>query len=74
MVRLKERYLLVNIIYPPSLATKIAEVNVPSIVVQRQPTTEALSAQALLQAIRSEVKVLFGDYGSGCFENHLSGT
>ncbi|RMJ07452.1 hypothetical protein CDV36_012938 [Fusarium kuroshium] len=61
MVRIKERYLLVNIIYPPDPAKP----NLPDLVVRHQPTVEKLSPQALLKGIRSEIASLFGDYGSG---------
>lgn len=72
MVRIKERYLLVNIVYPPD-AAKTAKANVPDFVIQHQPTIEKLTAQTLLKAIRAEVATLFGDYGSGAIEGHLSG-
>ncbi|KAJ4312553.1 RNA-binding protein pop5 [Fusarium piperis] len=61
MVRIKERYLLVNIIYPPDPA----KTNLPDPVVRHQPTIEKLSPQALLKGIRTEIASLFGDYGSG---------
>lgn len=73
MVRIKERYLLVNIIYPPDIA-KASAAKVPDFVVQHQPTVERLTPQALLKGIRSEVGLLFGDYGLGAFEGNLSGT
>lgn len=73
MVRIKERYLLVNIIYPPG-AAKSSAANVPDFVVQHQPTVERLTPQALLKGIRSEVGLLFGDCGLGAFEGNLSGT
>ncbi|RYP53779.1 hypothetical protein DL769_010468 [Monosporascus sp. CRB-8-3] len=65
MVRIKERYLLVNILYPSELGTKP---DVPDLVVLNQPTTDALTPQALLRAIRAEVANLFGDYGAGAME------
>ena len=64
MVRIKERYLLVNILYPGELGTnKVADV--PDLVVLNQPTTDALTPPALLRGIRAEITTLFGDYGSG---------
>ncbi|KAF4587494.1 Rpp14 family [Ophiocordyceps camponoti-floridani] len=73
MVRIKERYLLVNIIYPPSPQKSFtSEATVPNLIVQHQPTVDKLTTQALLKAIRAEIAVLFGDYGSGAFEGHLS--
>lgn len=65
MVRIKERYLLVNIIYPPDPAKP----NLPDLVVRHQPTIEKLSPQALLKGIRTEIASLFGDYGSGALGN-----
>lgn len=73
MVRIKERYLLVNIIYPPEPATKHKSA-VPSFVVQHQPTVENLTTQLLLKAIRNEIAQLFGDHGSGALGGSLSGT
>lgn len=72
MVRIKERYLLVNIIYPPD-ATKISKARVPGLVAQHQPTIEKLTPQALARAIKAEVSLLYGDYGAGALEGNLSG-
>ncbi|KAF2967371.1 hypothetical protein GQX73_g6215 [Xylaria multiplex] len=65
MVRIKERYLLVNILYPTELGTRA---NLPDVVLLNQPTSDELTPGALLRAIRAEVAVLFGDYGSGALE------
>ncbi|KAI0132670.1 Rpp14/Pop5 family-domain-containing protein [Xylariales sp. AK1849] len=62
MVRIKERYLLVNILYPSEIGTKP---NLPDVVVVNQPTTDKLNHQSLLRGIRDEVASVFGDYGSG---------
>ncbi|OTB06519.1 hypothetical protein M426DRAFT_29458, partial [Hypoxylon sp. CI-4A] len=62
MVRIKERYLLVKILYPHDLGSRS---ELPDVVVINQPTTDQLNASALLRAIRAEVASLFGDYGSG---------
>ncbi|KAF9881722.1 Rpp14 family protein [Colletotrichum karsti] len=70
MVRIKERYLLVNIIYPPG-ASKQQGSNVPDFVVMHQPTTGQLTPQALVKALRAEVASLFGDFGSGAIEGNL---
>ena len=72
MVRIKERYLLVNIIYPPQ-TQKGARGNVPELIIQHQPTIDKLTPQALLRAIKAEAALLYGDYGSGALEGHLSG-
>lgn len=65
MVRIKERYLLVNILYPGELGTNKVAADVPDLVVLNQPTTDALTPPALLRGIRAEITALFGDYGSG---------
>lgn len=70
MVRIKERYLLVNIIYPPDVAQAS---KIPSCVTLHHPTTERLTPQSLIKGIKAEVAVLFGDYGAGAFEGNLSG-
>lgn len=71
MVRIKERYLLVNILYPPD--AKASQASVPVHVVQHQPTREKLTPSALVHAIKAEVTTLFGDYGAGAMEGDLSG-
>ncbi|XXG98231.1 hypothetical protein Hte_004554 [Hypoxylon texense] len=65
MVRIKERYLLVKIIYPNELGSRP---DVPDVVVLNQPTTDQLNPAALLRGLRAEVASLFGDYGSGAIE------
>ncbi|KAH6958754.1 hypothetical protein HG530_010394 [Fusarium avenaceum] len=75
MVRIKERYLLVNIVYPPDPA-KAAKSNLPDFVLHHQPTIEKLTPGALIKGIRAEVASLYGDYGSGalmtCSVKYLS--
>lgn len=71
MVRIKERYLLVNIIYPPDAA--VSRARVPALVAQHQPTIAKLTPQALVRAIKAEVLLLYGDYGAGALEGNLSG-
>ena len=72
MVRIKERYLLVNIIYPPQ-PPKIGDGAIPSLLTQHQPTIEHLLAGGLAKAIKDKVALLFGDYGAGAMEGNLSG-
>ncbi|KAK3306872.1 Rpp14/Pop5 family-domain-containing protein [Chaetomium strumarium] len=70
MVRLKDRYLLVNIIYsdvPPGQAKGA----VPDLLLYNQPTSSELRPQHLLKAIRSEVSALFGDCGLGAIDKSL---
>ncbi|KAI1481882.1 hypothetical protein K445DRAFT_25434 [Daldinia sp. EC12] len=65
MVRIKERYLLVKILYPNELGNRS---DLPDVVVINQPTTDQLNPAGILRAIRAEVANLFGDYGSGLIE------
>jgi len=82
MVRLKNRYLLVHILYPdPSQASNPrapppSKPNnlVPEVVHFHQPTPDTLTPQLLTRAIREEVSLLFGDYGVGVTASSLSGT
>ncbi|KAK4236256.1 hypothetical protein C8A03DRAFT_45726 [Achaetomium macrosporum] len=70
MVRLKDRYLLVNIIYsdvPPGQAKGA----VSDLLLYNQPTSSELRPQHLLKAIRNEVSTLFGDYGLGAVDKSL---
>lgn len=72
MVRLKDRYLLVNIIYadvPPGQSKN----SVPDILLYNQPTTNDLKPQSLLKGIRNEVASLFGDCGAGAVNRSLQG-
>ncbi|KFX90642.1 hypothetical protein V490_06350 [Pseudogymnoascus sp. VKM F-3557] len=69
MVRLKNRYLLVNILYPESAALPSSKV--PDVVAFNQPTTDDLTPQLLIKAIREAVLELFGDYGSGAIAGSL---
>ncbi|KAI1877117.1 uncharacterized protein JN550_001189 [Neoarthrinium moseri] len=62
MVRIKERYLLVNILYPSEIGSKP---NLPDAVMVNQPTSDRLTHGQLIREIRAEVASLFGDYGSG---------
>lgn len=71
MVRLKNRYLLVNILYPES--TALPSSKVPDVVAFNQPTTDDLTPQLLIKAIREAVLELFGDYGSGAIAGSLMG-
>lgn len=81
MVRLKNRYLLVHILYPDSSQGPNAKVPpskpdslIPEVVHFHQPTPDTLTPQLLTRAIREEVSLLFGDYGVGVTASSLSGT
>lgn len=72
MVRVKNRYLLVNILYPDSTGSRSSE-KVPDLVEFNHPTTDDLTPQVLLKGIRSHIAELFGDYGSGAVSESLTG-
>lgn len=72
MVRLKNRYLLVNILYP-ELDSQPNDPSIPDVVVFNQPTTSSLTIPALLKGLKAEVEDLFGDYGSGAIADRLVG-
>ena len=78
MVRLKHRYLLVNILYPDTKdATNSSRVksgdDVPYTVQFHQPSSDRLDARLLMKMIRDGVSELFGDYGSGMIAGSLQG-
>lgn len=77
MVRLKHRYLLVNILYPETAATKppgsSSAQHTPDIIQFNQPTSDKLNPQLLARIIRDGVGELFGDYGSGMAAGGLVG-
>ena len=72
MVRIKNRYLLVNILYP-ELDNKPPNPKIPDVVSFNQPTTDSLTPQALLKGIKAEVSNLFGDFGSGAIGDSITG-
>lgn len=72
MVRIKNRYLLVNILYPSSLPSTTTTQPVSStLLTLYAPTTDLLTHKSLLTAIRSKIQELFGDYGTGCTSSTL---
>lgn len=77
MVRLKNRYLLVHILYPDAPNAKLPLSNppnsIPDVVQFHRPTPDTLTPQLLVRAIRDEVALLFGDYGVGVTAGSLSG-
>ncbi|KAL2024039.1 hypothetical protein VTK56DRAFT_274 [Thermocarpiscus australiensis] len=70
MVRLKDRYLLVNIIYT-DVPEGQSKGSVPDLLLYNQPTSGELRPQHLLKGIRSEVAALFGDCGAGAVDRSL---
>lgn len=75
MVRVKERYLLINIVYPEAEGSRNpAASNLPDLLVYNQPTVDACTARTIHNAIRTEITNLFGDYGAGSIERTLRGS
>ena len=79
MVRIKHRYLLVNILYPEQEARKTKQSgsdskdDLPYTVQFRRPGPEQLNGKLLTRLIREGVADLFGDYGSGMVTGSLVG-
>lgn len=77
MVRLKHRYLLINILYPESAANSTGlqakDVAAPDTIQFHQPTSDKLTPQLLARMVREGVAELFGDYGSGMSAASLVG-
>ncbi|KJF60432.1 ribonuclease P/MRP protein subunit POP5 [Coccidioides immitis RS] len=75
MVRLKHRYLLVNILYPPTSSSAVPGAksralgkDAPDTQFHLQvcrPTPDCLTAQLLARMIRETVSDMFGDWGMG---------
>jgi ribonuclease P/MRP protein subunit POP5 len=74
MVRLKNRYLLVNILYPELGEHHLqGRKAIPDVVEFNQPTTDALTAGALMKGLKAEIANVFGDYGSGAVSESITG-
>ncbi|CAK7264586.1 RNA-binding protein pop5 [Sporothrix epigloea] len=74
MVRIKERYLLVNILYPrddTTLDTASGGKDIPEFVAIRRATQSDLTRQLLVRGIKAEAQALFGDCGAGAIERTL---
>ena len=76
MVRIKHRYLLVNILYPSGQAAQLKAANddLPHVVQFHQPTPSEFNDEMLRRLIRNNVSELFGDYGIGMITGSLKGT
>lgn len=72
MVRLKDRYLLVNIVYT-DVSPGQSKGAVPDLLLYHQPTSDELRPGQLLRGIRAEVASLFGDCGAGAVDRSLQG-
>jgi ribonuclease P/MRP protein subunit POP5 len=72
MVRIKNRYLLVQIIYPVGLARSKSN-DASDLIRYYQPTTDHVRPASLVQAITAQVRTLFGDFGAGTIDRSLQG-
>ena len=72
MVRIKHRYMLVNILYP-ELDNRPVDPNIPDVVAFNQPTTDDLTVNDLLKGIKAEIADTFGEYGSGAVGGSILG-
>ncbi|KAJ0115353.1 rpp14 family protein [Diaporthe amygdali] len=70
MVRIKERYLLVNIVYPEAVQDQ-AKAGLPDLLLYNQPTANACNGRSIQYAIKAQITELFGDYGAGAVERSL---
>ncbi|KAF2754427.1 hypothetical protein EJ05DRAFT_541035 [Pseudovirgaria hyperparasitica] len=70
MVRIKNRYLLINFLYPtPSKAS--AKEPLPDVVYFQQPSSDALTPQFLIRLIRDGILEMYGEYGAGAVGSGL---
>ncbi|ROT39461.1 hypothetical protein SODALDRAFT_249571, partial [Sodiomyces alkalinus F11] len=69
MVRIKERYLLVNILTPTHSGKQLSS-DIPDVLIVHQPVPNSLTARSLLNGIRSQIISLFGDLGAGAIEGN----
>lgn len=68
MVRVKHRYLLVNILYP-ELSDGPLNPELPDILRFHQPTTDKVQDRDLIRGIKAEADYMFGDYGAGAISD-----
>lgn len=71
MVRVKNRYLVVNFLYPEPAAKSKAQL--PDLVQIHSPTPDAFKSGFIVRMIREGVEELFGDYGLGMVSSGLKG-
>ncbi|KKA24068.1 Rpp14 family [Rasamsonia emersonii CBS 393.64] len=68
MVRIKHRYLLIDILYPELSIPSSTKITSPSLKTHLQfhaPTPDALTPGLLAKMVREEVAEMFGDWGVG---------
>lgn len=71
MVRVKNRYLVVNFLYPEPPAKSKTQLS--DAIQIHSPTPDALKQGLIIRMIRDGVEELFGDYGSGMVSSGLKG-
>ncbi|KXS99753.1 hypothetical protein AC578_10427 [Pseudocercospora eumusae] len=72
MVRIKHRYLLMNVLYPQDAPNaKHNDENVPWSVKFRRPSSDRFEAGFIVRMVRNGVAELFGDYGAGMVSGSL---
>ncbi|CAN9199008.1 unnamed protein product [Alternaria alternata] len=69
MVRVKNRYLVVNFLYPEPPAKSKTQLS--DAIQIHSPTPDALKQGLIIRMIRDGVEELFGDYGSGMVSSGL---
>jgi hypothetical protein len=71
MVRVKNRYLVVNFLYPEAVAK--SKTQLPDLVQIHSPTPDAFHAGVMVRMIREEVEEMYGEYGMGMVSSGLKG-
>lgn len=65
MVRIKQRYLLVNILYPPTHSTSSINSLTTNLISSHRPTPAHVTAGNFVAHLRNHIAHLFGDFGLG---------
>jgi ribonuclease P/MRP protein subunit POP5 len=73
MVRVKNRYLVVNFLYPSTNTSSASKDALPQLLQLHQPTPDGFHTGKLLGTIRDGITELFGDYGMGMVSSSLKG-
>ncbi|KAF2866250.1 Rpp14/Pop5 family-domain-containing protein [Massariosphaeria phaeospora] len=71
MVRIKNRYLVVNFLYPAPPSSTDSKDPVPGLLQFHAPTPDAFHVGLLARVIRDGVLELYGDYGLGMINSSL---
>jgi len=74
MVRVKNRYLVVNFLYPASNTSTRSGEALPAVVQFHAPTPDAVQPGQFVRMVKDGIAELFGDYGMGMVSNSLKGT